>query len=88
MRKYFGKITMVLALITVVSGLFLSPLEASAWRSVHTRVVNGHTLAARADLPRWSDWSGCGDWRAQASYPGPRANNNLTVGWQFTSVGV
>jgi len=61
---------------------------ANAWRAVSTRTIHGHVLAARADLPQSTDSQGCGAWRAQATYPGTRANNELTVAWSFRQIGI
>jgi len=74
--------------VLVLLGFYAYSSTANAWRSVATRTVNGHTLAARADLPTVSDSQGCGAWRAQATYPGPRANNRVTVSWSFRSFGL
>lgn len=89
MKKNFRKklVPLLIALVTIFCGVSYSASNAYAWRSTSSKSISGRTLYARADLPKSTDSSGGGNWKAQASYSGSRTGNKITVAWSFYSIG-
>lgn len=88
MFKQISKKFIQLSLVAVTAFTLIgfSASNTNAWRATHTVKARGSNLTARADLPYWSDFSGGGNWKAQATYGGSRGSK-LKLEWSFYSIG-